>query len=172
VEGLPGKVKVKLPSISANQDSAECELSAAADAVPGEHKCQVVAQIGSLRAEGTLEVTVAKAMASPPPGSKPSPERVPRLPPREALQKSITVDKAFNSVQLQTVLEYLSEKAGVSIVAETASFQSKGIAEIESQPIRLARQRDVTLDEVLRQVVSQIRGRYVVRRDVITIVAR
>jgi hypothetical protein len=73
---------------------------------------------------------------------------------------------------LRDVLDFLQERCELpAIYVDVWAFRSPevGIEAIEDQPVRLPRMLNVRLSTVLRLVLAQVQGTYIVRRDYIEI---
>lgn len=81
------------------------------------------------------------------------------------LSGSASIDKPIEDTSLRDVLEYLSEKFGVTFVIDRQGFERIGKQNVEEERIRLAKMPNVSLDTVLRQVLAQVQGAFMVRED-------
>jgi hypothetical protein len=84
---------------------------------------------------------------------------------RAKLAVPINLDKGFDpNTSLRDVLEYLGALRDVTIRINAKAFEEDlGIKEIGQQPISLPPQEAVPLDKVLKAILTQVKGGYLVR---------
>jgi hypothetical protein len=69
------------------------------------------------------------------------------------------------STPLRDALDFIEGKYGLRIVLNSMAFQKHGIESVEDQPVRLRKLINVPLSEVLRRLLEQVQGAYLVRGD-------
>jgi tetratricopeptide (TPR) repeat protein len=70
---------------------------------------------------------------------------------------------------LKDALGYLSDRFNIPIVIDSDAFKDLGINDIESQTVKLSRLSNISLATVLRLLLSQVQGTYIIRRDFIEV---
>lgn len=70
---------------------------------------------------------------------------------------------------LRDALGYLSDRFNVPIVIDSEAFKEQGVQDIESQTVRLSRLSNISLSTVLRLLLAQVQGTYIIRRDFIEV---
>lgn len=91
---------------------------------------------------------------------------------RDKLNKPVTLDKGIDpNTPLKDALEFLSDKEDLTIIIDTEAFKAEGLAEVESQAVKLSKMSGVSLGTVLRLLLGQLQvpGTYLIRRDYIEI---
>ncbi len=90
----------------------------------------------------------------------------------DVLQRPFNFDQAVENAPLRDVLELLSDKYGVTFIVNTQAFEQAGVGggrSVEDSPVRLPKMPGVSLSVVLRFLLSQLDGTYLIRRDYIEI---
>jgi len=152
-----------------------------------------MATYGVLAGEEPAAKAPTKAQADPPPEAKapaeppPNPPAAEKLPGALAsadrrfaalcnlLQNPVSIDKSIEGTSLKDVLEFLSEKYGVTFLVDTKAFETAGVGggrSVQETPINLPRMPGVSLATVMRFLVGQVDGAYLVRKDYIEITTR
>lgn len=89
---------------------------------------------------------------------------------REQLANPVTFEVVAGTL-LKEALAKLSDHFGIKILIDTYSFKADlAIQEVENLPVKLSLLTGASLDRVLREILAQVRGRYVVRRGVLFVV--
>ncbi len=89
---------------------------------------------------------------------------------RDKLNQPITIEKPLENVPLRDVLEFLSDKYELTFIVDTQAFNAdKGVPNVEDSQVRLPRMPGVSLATILRFLLSQVQGTYLIRRDYIEI---
>src|SRR5581483_10481403 len=82
------------------------------------------------------------------------------------LEESVTIDKPIDNQPLKDVLEYLTDRYGVTFIVDNQAFdRDKGLKNVEDSPVRLPKMSAVRLQTVLRYVLDQVSGVVLVRGD-------
>src|SRR5205823_6035346 len=79
------------------------------------------------------------------------------------------IEKAIDNAPLRDVIEFLSDKYEMTILVDTQAFDQQGQKTVEDSPVKLPKMPGVTLSTVLRLLLSQVNGTYLIRRDYIEI---
>jgi hypothetical protein len=90
----------------------------------------------------------------------------------DQLQAPINIEKPIDGSPLKDVLEFLADKYGLSFIVDTQAFEQSGVGggrAVEDTQVRLPKVSHVTLSTVLRFLLGQLNGAYIVRRDYIEI---
>jgi hypothetical protein len=91
---------------------------------------------------------------------------------RDMLNNPVSLDKAVEGSPLKDVLEYLSERYGLTFIVDTQAFEQAGVGggrNVQETPVNLPRMPGVTLATVLRFLLAQVNGTYLIRRDYVEI---
>jgi tetratricopeptide (TPR) repeat protein len=88
---------------------------------------------------------------------------------RDKLNKTVNIEKAIDNAPLRDVIEFLSDKYELTILVDTQAFDQQGQKAVEDAPVKLPKMPGVTLSTVLRLLLSQVNGTYLIRRDYIEI---
>ncbi|MBI4305087.1 MAG: hypothetical protein HY678_02100 [Chloroflexi bacterium] len=89
---------------------------------------------------------------------------------RKKLNTPITIDNIEPNTPLKEALGFLSEKFEIPFRIDVNAFKMDlMIVEAENQPVKLPRQMNVPLGMVLRQLVEQCQGTFVVQPDLIEV---
>jgi hypothetical protein len=87
------------------------------------------------------------------------------------LGRRFTLEKGIDpNTPLKDAVEFISDKFEVPIVIESQAFRAKGIPEVETQPVRLPRLRNIRLSGLLRLLLDQVNATYLIRDDYVQIV--
>jgi RNA polymerase sigma factor (sigma-70 family) len=139
-----------------------------------------MATYGALKDEKAPEKT---AIESKPVATELSPQENP-LPPASRLgehtyasicgflQHPVNIEKAMEGPPLREVLEYLTDKYGVKFIVDTMAFERDGVCggkNVLDTPVNLPRLPGVSLSTVLRFLLTQVNGAYLVRKDYIEV---
>jgi RNA polymerase sigma factor (sigma-70 family) len=79
---------------------------------------------------------------------------------RKLLQDPMNLDRPIENAPLKDVLEFLSDKYGITIRIDLPAFARFGVArptEIEDQQVRLNAGRNLTLNQLLRELLAQVK---------------
>jgi hypothetical protein len=129
------------------------------------------------------------ARLDPPKGGAPAKAMDEQPPPAEAgkltdhtidrlcdfLQRRVTIDKPIENAPLRDVLEFLSDKYGLTFIVDTQAFEQAGVGggrNVEDSQVRLPKMPGVNLAAILRFLTAQVDGTYLIRRDFIEITTR
>jgi hypothetical protein len=87
------------------------------------------------------------------------------------LEKPINLEKGFEpNTQLKDALEFLSDRYDLTILIDTKAFEDDlQVKEIETQPVKLPKMIGVSLGTVLRLLLSQVNGTYILRREFVEV---
>jgi tetratricopeptide (TPR) repeat protein len=89
---------------------------------------------------------------------------------RDKLNQTVNVDKEIENTPLKDVLSFLSDKYDVTFIVDVQAFdRDNANRTVEDTPVRLPKMPGVTLGTILRFVLAQVQGTYLVRRDYIEI---
>lgn len=90
---------------------------------------------------------------------------------REKLAKPINLEKGIDAnTPLKDALDFLQDRYDLTILIDTAAFEAdQQLKEVESQPVKLPKMLGVSLGTVLRLLLSQVNGTYLIRRDYIEV---
>src|SRR5262249_45493537 len=91
---------------------------------------------------------------------------------QDKLAARVTVNKGNRAEPLRDALELFSDRYGLDIRVDNKAFEAAGLRDVESRPIKFPRLVGVPLGEALNQVLSQVQGAYVVRRDGVEITTK
>ncbi|HEX4590681.1 MAG TPA: sigma-70 family RNA polymerase sigma factor, partial [Gemmataceae bacterium] len=86
----------------------------------------------------------------------------------EALQKEVDAKRALQGSPLKDVLEFLADKYHLTFIVDTQAFQAAGAGggrNVEDSPVNLPKMPGVSLGTVLRHLVAQVHGAYLIRKD-------
>jgi type II secretory pathway component GspD/PulD (secretin) len=101
-----------------------------------------------------------------PAAASPDRQRAQRL--RDLLSHPISIE--FDAGPLKEALGYLSERYDVPILVDAGAFKDDLMAEeVETQPVKLPKMAGVSLGTVLRILLAQVQGTYMLRRDYIEV---
>jgi type II secretory pathway component GspD/PulD (secretin) len=92
-----------------------------------------------------------------------------------ALQQPASLERPIQQSALRDVLDFLSDKFGTTFIVDTQAFEAAGVGggrNVEDTQVNLPKMPGVTLATVLRFLVGQIDGAYLIRRDYIEITTR
>ncbi|HEX4590041.1 MAG TPA: sigma-70 family RNA polymerase sigma factor [Gemmataceae bacterium] len=90
----------------------------------------------------------------------------------EALQKETNLEKSVEGSPLKDVLEFLADYYHLTFIVDTQAFEAAGVGggrNVEDSPVNLPRRPGVSLRTVLRHLVAQVGGAYLIRKDHIEI---
>ncbi|HEY1379807.1 MAG TPA: RNA polymerase sigma factor [Gemmataceae bacterium] len=93
----------------------------------------------------------------------------------DLLQRPITLDRSIDNAPLRDVLEFLSDKYNVTFLVNTQAFEQAGISggrNVEDSLVRVPKMPSVSLGAVLRFLLAQVDGTYLIRRDYIEVTTR
>jgi RNA polymerase sigma factor (sigma-70 family) len=83
----------------------------------------------------------------------------PAAPPlQKLLDKPITVDGFAPKTTLSDALEFLREKFDVTLIVDSRAFEAAGMQGVGGSSVQFPAQKDVKLGDVLRMLVSQVKG--------------
>jgi hypothetical protein len=86
--------------------------------------------------------------------------------PRVTLATPVSLDKGIDpNTPLKDVLEFLSDRHALSIRIDAKAFKGVAVQEIETQPVKLPRFKDVRLGTVLQLVLEQVNATYRIEKD-------
>ncbi|MBV9124176.1 MAG: STN domain-containing protein, partial [Planctomycetes bacterium] len=89
---------------------------------------------------------------------------------RAKLEANTSLDKPIDpNTPLQDALEFLSGHFGVLFLVDEEAFQAAGIQDIEQQTVAAPRMINVRLSTVLKRLLDQVNGGYLLRPDHIEI---
>jgi tetratricopeptide (TPR) repeat protein len=91
---------------------------------------------------------------------------------RDRLNSPVTLEKPVENAPLRDVLEYLSDKYELTFIVDTQAFEQAGVGggrNVEDSQVRLPKMPGVTLGTIMRFLLSQVNGTYLIRRDYIEI---
>jgi hypothetical protein len=91
---------------------------------------------------------------------------------RDMLNNPVSLDKAVEGSPLKDVLEFLSEKYNLTFIVDTQAFEQAGVGggrNVQETPVNLPRMPGVTLSTVMRFLLAQVNGTYLIRRDYVEI---
>jgi hypothetical protein len=97
------------------------------------------------------------------------------MPLQEKLDRPVSLEKGIDgNTPFREALEFLSDRYDLPIRIDKKAFASdlQKIQEIENIPVTLPRMTGVKLDKVLRQLLSQVQGDYVLHRDYVEVTTR
>src|SRR5437879_2337450 len=84
------------------------------------------------------------------------------------LAKPINLDKPIENDTLEEVIERLVEQYQLKFWIDVNAFEAEGRA-IEGQPLKLPKLTGVRLDYVLRRLLRQVNGEYIIRDGIIEV---
>lgn len=87
----------------------------------------------------------------------------------EKLETPITLNGFDANTPLKEALEFLSDAHDFTVLIETEGFKAEGVPEIENQPVKLPKLRNVRLKTVLRLLMAQVQGAYLIRPEFVEI---
>jgi RNA polymerase sigma factor (sigma-70 family) len=88
----------------------------------------------------------------------------------QLLQQPVPIDKPIENAPLKDVLEFLSDNYAVTFIVDTQAFdQDQGNKTVEDSMVRLPKMPGVTMSTVLRFLLAQVGGTYLIHRDYIEI---
>jgi hypothetical protein len=77
-----------------------------------------------------------------------------------------SIDKAIDNAPLKDILDILSDRYGLTFIINAQAFdQDLGLRNLEDHMVRLPRMPGVTLQTVLRHLLSQVQSTVLVRHD-------
>lgn len=89
---------------------------------------------------------------------------------RDKLNQSVQLDKQIENTPLKDVLDFLSDKYDLTFIIDVKAFdRDNGNKNPEDMMVRLPKMPGVTLGTILRFLLAQIDGTYLIRRDYIEI---
>jgi tetratricopeptide (TPR) repeat protein len=89
---------------------------------------------------------------------------------RDKLAQPISLSEGFDSGPLRDALGFLSERYGFPIIVDTEAFKNdNSINDIESQTVKLGKMVGVSLGTVLRLLLAQVNGTYIIRREFVEV---
>jgi RNA polymerase sigma factor (sigma-70 family) len=91
------------------------------------------------------------------------------------LQQTVSIDKSIENAPLKEVLEFLTDKYGVTFIVDTMAFEQAGVGggrNVQDCPVTVPRMPEVSLSTVLRFLLTQVHGAYLVRKDYVEITTR
>jgi hypothetical protein len=92
---------------------------------------------------------------------------------KNKLSRPVTLDQGLPpNTTLKDALEFFTDRYDLTILVDTEAFKSEGLADVESQPVRLPKMVGVPLSTVLRLTLAQIgppAGTYIVRPDFVEV---
>jgi tetratricopeptide (TPR) repeat protein len=87
---------------------------------------------------------------------------------KDKVSQPVTVE--FEPGPLKDALGFLSERYGVPIIIDTEAFKSDlGVNDVENQQVRMPRLSGVSLGTVLRLLLAQVQGTFIIRREFIEV---
>jgi RNA polymerase sigma factor (sigma-70 family) len=93
----------------------------------------------------------------------------------DSLQQNNRIDKAVEGSPLKDVLDFLTEAYGITFVVDTQAFEQAGVGggrNVQETAVNLPRMPGVSLATVLRHLLAQVNGAYLIRKDHIEITPR
>lgn len=90
---------------------------------------------------------------------------------KAALAKKITTDRDV-SATLAEVLESVSDRHDLTMLIDVAAFKKRGLDDVEKAVVKFKAQRDVEVRLVLQELLTQVRGTFILRRDYIEIIPK
>ncbi len=88
---------------------------------------------------------------------------------RERLETPITVE--FDAAPLKDALTHLTERYNIPILVETEAFkEAVQVPDVENNQVKLAKLVGVSVRTVLRQLVAQVQGEYVIRDGLVVVI--
>ena len=91
---------------------------------------------------------------------------------RDKLNNPVTLEKAVEGSPLRDVLDFLAEKYDLTFIVDTQAFDQAGVGggrNVQDTQVNLPKMPGVTLGTVLRFLLAQVQGTYIIRRDYIEI---
>jgi hypothetical protein len=89
---------------------------------------------------------------------------------RDKLNQTVDVQKEIDNTPLKDVLSFLSDKYDVTFIVDVQAFdRDNANRTVEDSPVRLPKMPGVSLGTILRFVLAQVQGTYLIRRDYIEI---
>ncbi len=86
---------------------------------------------------------------------------------RDATARPVTFE--FESGPLKDALGFLNERYNVPIIVDTEAFKEIGVNDVENSPVKLSKVSGVSLGTVLRLLLAQVQGTYIIRREFIEV---
>lgn len=90
---------------------------------------------------------------------------------RAALAKPATLAIDANT-QLKDALDMIQDQLGMTILVDNEAFKEEGVPEVEQQPVRLPKLTNVKWRTILRLLLSQVQGDFLLRDGVVMVVPR
>jgi hypothetical protein len=89
---------------------------------------------------------------------------------RDKLNQPVSIDKPIENAPLRDVLDFLSDKYDLTFIIDSQAFdQDRGDRNVEDKMVRLPKMPGVSLGTILRFLLAQVQGTYLIRRDYIEI---
>jgi tetratricopeptide (TPR) repeat protein len=91
---------------------------------------------------------------------------------RDKMNTPVSLDKPVENAPLKDVLEFLSDKYELTFIVDTQAFEQAGVGggrNVEDSQVRLPKMPGVTLGTIMRFLLAQVNGTYLIRRDYIEI---
>jgi hypothetical protein len=83
------------------------------------------------------------------------------------LNKAVTVE--FDSGPLKDALGYLQDRYNIPIIVDEDAFKEANVADVKSQVVKLDKVVNISLGTVLRLLLAQVQGTYVIRREYVEV---
>ncbi|GIW80937.1 MAG: hypothetical protein KatS3mg105_2744 [Gemmatales bacterium] len=89
---------------------------------------------------------------------------------KKLLRTPVSIDGFDPGTPLKDALGFISERYNVTILIDSQAFMNDlQIQEPEAQPVKLPRMVNVSLDTILRLLLAQAQGTFIIRRDFIEV---
>jgi RNA polymerase sigma factor (sigma-70 family) len=90
---------------------------------------------------------------------------------RDTLAKPVSLENGFpDNTTLREATEFLSSNFDVPILVDTQAFKTEGNDAVEETPVKLRKIIGIKLDTVLRLLLDQVNGTYLIRTSYIEVV--